>query len=86
MEPNCDSRKITKVLKQYVPRIQLESDNHPTLTYIMDTHEMRHFANIWATIWENKASFRISKYFISSRALEEAYISKMDNIKKKRGE
>ncbi|KAL3284410.1 hypothetical protein HHI36_018570 [Cryptolaemus montrouzieri] len=72
--PNCQVEKITKLIRKYIPKIQVESNAGTELTYLLPEDFVSKFPHMLSEIEKYSDSLGIRSFGISLTDLEEVFM------------
>ncbi|XP_015840360.1 phospholipid-transporting ATPase ABCA3 isoform X2 [Tribolium castaneum] len=72
--PNCNPKKITELLKKYIPDIQIHGNVGSELSYLLKENYVAYFENLLYDLEINTENLGIRSYGISLTTLEDVFL------------
>ena len=73
-EEACEVRRITKLIRSFIPNATLESDVSAELSYVLPQESKGRFKALFDALDERKEALKISSYGASVTTMEEVFI------------
>lgn len=73
-KPSCDSKKVTNLLRRFIPDIKVETDVGTELSYLLDENNVSVFQSMLQELENNSQPLDIESYGISLTTLEEVFL------------
>ncbi|XP_053680207.1 phospholipid-transporting ATPase ABCA3-like [Anopheles nili] len=70
----CDSKRVTSLMRQHIPNIEVDTDIGTELSYVLDDNYTAVFQPLLQDLENHSASIGISSYGISLTTLEEVFL------------
>lgn len=71
---NCDTTKVTEVLRGFIPDIKVETDIGTELSYLLDETNIAVFQSMLQKLEDDSERLDIESYGISLTTLEEVFL------------
>lgn len=73
-QAECSVRRITELIKQYVPNSKLESNAGAELSYILPRESSKNFAGLFSQLEQRQGELGIASYGASMTTMEEVFM------------
>ncbi|XP_028395322.1 ATP-binding cassette sub-family A member 3-like [Dendronephthya gigantea] len=73
-QPDCKVRKVTELVRQFVPHAKLESNAGAELSYILPRQSSQNFSTLFAKLEDKHEELGIASYGASMTTMEEVFM------------
>ena len=70
----CKSKRLTRIIRQYVPDSRLESKYGNELSFILPSEQVHCFEALFLYLEQNRKDLGINSYGVSVTTMEEVFI------------
>ncbi|KAJ6646771.1 Phospholipid-transporting ATPase ABCA3 [Pseudolycoriella hygida] len=71
---DCNSDFVTGLLRKYLPKIKIESENESEITYLLPDDQVKLFHQMFADLEQNEKVLNLSGYGVSLTTMEEIFL------------